>query len=276
MKLHFLVPKHDYRYQIDNCLFDEVIREILWYCKCIPEPFSTEVYLFNGYKNLPNCQGSQLLCANEKIEIMGQNSRDDYHFENDINFSLENSILANLTKPPRINCLPACTSQKNMNEMSEGQYPTSKNILVLKRSFCDVASHIFQRTCSDEIKRIYLEKGHPKLCNVLQKFEEYFDANSSCENWPESFLKSGSDIDQELINEVYDYSRKNLAYIKIMIQSPYVTKYKRDLSMTLLSYVANTGGLLGVCLGFSCISGIEIFYWIFCCFYKMWKNGPDL
>ena len=43
-----------------------------------------------------------------------------------------------------------------------------------------------------------------------------------------------------------------------MIQSPYVTKIKRDVAMTFTSYVANTGGLLGLCLGFSFISLVEI------------------
>ena len=36
--------------------------------------------------------------------------------------------------------------------------------------------------------------------------------------------------------------------------------------MTFTSYVANAGGLLGLCLGFSFISGIEIIFWLCCCF----------
>ena len=64
---------------------------------------------------------------------------------------------------------------------------------------------------------------------------------------------------------MYQYGKKNLAVVKIMMQSPYVTKIKRDVAMTFVDYIANSGGLLGLCLGFSFISGIEIIFWFFCC-----------
>ena len=57
------------------------------------------------------------------------------------------------------------------------------------------------------------------------------------------------------MNEVYDYGRKNLAFMHVMVQSPYVTVFKRDVAMSALTYIANTGGLLGLCLGFSIVSG---------------------
>ena len=41
----------------------------------------------------------------------------------------------------------------------------------------------------------------------------------------------------------------------VMVQSPYVTVFKRDVAMSALTYIANTGGLLGLCLGFSIVSG---------------------
>ena len=59
--------------------------------------------------------------------------------------------------------------------------------------------------------------------------------------------------------------KTTLALIHVMIQSPYVTKIKRDVAMTFTSYVANTGGLLGLCLGFSFISLVEILFWVCCC-----------
>ena len=69
-----------------------------------------------------------------------------------------------------------------------------------------------------------------------------------------------------LVKEMHKYGRKNLALIHVMIQSPYVTKIKRDVSMTFTTYIANSGGLLGLCLGFSFMSGIEIIFclcWLF-------------
>ena len=73
---------------------------------------------------------------------------------------------------------------------------------------------------------------------------------------------------QALKNIVNQYGKENLSLLHILIQSPYITKIKRDVAMTFTNYVANTGGLLGLCLGFSFISGVEILYW--CCF--SWKQ----
>ena len=71
--------------------------------------------------------------------------------------------------------------------------------------------------------------------------------------------------------EMYTYGRTNLAMVNLMIQSPYITKIKRDAAMTFTSYIANTGGLLGLCVGFSFISGIEILFW--CCLCCKSKNN---
>ena len=70
---------------------------------------------------------------------------------------------------------------------------------------------------------------------------------------------------------MYKYGEKNLALIHVMIQSPYVTKIKRDVAMTFTTYIANSGGLLGLCLGFSFMSGIEIMF-CFCWFCREFKK----
>ena len=86
-----------------------------------------------------------------------------------------------------------------------------------------------------------------------------------CANWPDNYFEKNTEPNQTLINELYQYGRQNLALIHIMVQSPYVTKIKRDVAMPFITFVANSGGLLGLCIGFSFISAIEILFWIFCC-----------
>ena len=86
-----------------------------------------------------------------------------------------------------------------------------------------------------------------------------------CANWPDNYFEKNNEPNQTLINELYQYGRQNLALIHIMVQSPYVTKIKRDVAMPFITFVANSGGLLGLCIGFSFISAVEIFFWI-CCF----------
>ena len=71
---------------------------------------------------------------------------------------------------------------------------------------------------------------------------------------------------------MHQYGRENLAMVNIFIQSPYVTKIRRDVAMTWTNYVANTGGLLGLCIGFSLVSAIEIIFWLCCCCHKFGKH----
>ena len=48
-----------------------------------------------------------------------------------------------------------------------------------------------------------------------------------------------------------------------LCRDPYVTKYKRDVAMTWITWIANTGGLMGLCMGMSFVSIAEIIY--YCC-----------
>ena len=83
-----------------------------------------------------------------------------------------------------------------------------------------------------------------------------------CEEWPSNYFKTFDKPNEMLREELHKYGKENLAQIHVMIQSPYVTKLKRDVAIPFVTFVSNTGGLLGLCIGFSFISGIEILFWI--------------
>ena len=74
-----------------------------------------------------------------------------------------------------------------------------------------------------------------------------------CVQWPDNYFEKYDEPNETLVNELHEYGKQNLALVHVMIQSPYVTKMKRDVAMTLTTYIANAGGLLGLCIGFSFI-----------------------
>ena len=47
-----------------------------------------------------------------------------------------------------------------------------------------------------------------------------------------------------------------------MLQEPTVFQFQWSLRMTLIDFISQIGGLLGLFLGFSLISAIEIVYWL--------------
>ena len=63
-----------------------------------------------------------------------------------------------------------------------------------------------------------------------------------------------------LQEEVFRYAKRNMALVNVYIKDPVVTRIKRDQKITVIGFVANTGGLLGLCMGFSLLSLAEFVY----------------
>ena len=110
---------------------------------------------------------------------------------------------------------------------------------------------------------------HPQLCQLLEKQSQYFGKDTSCHDWEKNIRFKQNKDNTELIEALYEYAKENLARVRIMIRNPYVQKISRDQAMTFTNYVANTGGLLGLCLGSSFLSFFEIFYH---CILKLYKQ----
>ena len=276
--LTYLPYSNGYRYERNNCLIDHIIGDIVWKCGCKPSFYENYKLIYNSTSEeriKVYCTGKRLDCAiarmkSKKSMALQQNLSEAFG----IDMTEPSRIYEKIGSVPKpyasIECLPACEVQENFNQMSSALYPQKDNFF-FQRRFCHVASHIWQVTCQDKNRKYFLDLQQAELCKTLEYFEDYFNENSSCQNWPKDFLHTFQKPNGTLLREMVRYGRKNLAVVRVMIQSPYVTKIKRDVAMTLTTYVANSGGLLGLCLGFSFISGIELIFW-FCCCCRVFKE----
>ena len=68
-----------------------------------------------------------------------------------------------------------------------------------------------------------------------------------------------TNLSQALVEQVYLYGRDNLIKLQMYIKDPYVTRYMTQEKITQISFVGTIGGSLGLFLGFSFISVVEIF-----------------
>ena len=266
--LTYLPYSSGYRYEMNNCLIDRMIGDIIWQCGCKPSFHEN----FDGWQNLSKeemqeiiCKGNKLDCAMARMKSMNsENLTETFNIDMTEPLKIAKK-LGQVSKPSAsIDCLTACKVQENSNQISLALYPQKDNFFHQQR-FCHVASHIWQITCQDKNRKYFLDLQQPELCQTLEYFGNYFNKNSSCQNWPKNFLQEFKKPNETLLGEMVEYGRKNLAAVKVMIQSPYVTRIKRDVAMTFTNYVANSGGLLGLCLGFSFISGVELIFWFCCC-----------
>ena len=104
-------------------------------------------------------------------------------YENDVIMpeALRNpTMIGNISKPESIHCMPACKVQENGVQMSFATYPQRANFFYQK-TFCDVASHIWQRTCQNENRAYFIQKDQPLLCPILKSFDEFFGYSSAVE-----------------------------------------------------------------------------------------------
>ena len=140
---------------------------------------------------------------------------------------------------------------------------------------CIVSSAPFRR-CD------YKNLGVSFLCN----FEEYLDPPIWGQKVRDQYIFEDHEIPEEKIgnsntrqfadqkasgNQVfqasnmesptYDAYEKDIAMVNFFFETNTVFEYSRDQKMTMVGYLSQMGGLLGLWMGFSFISAIEILYW---------------
>ena len=77
----------------------------------------------------------------------------------------------------------------------------------------------------------------------------------------------------EVESEIYNYAKSNLAIINIFIKDPYSKRFRKTEKMSRIAYIASSGGLLGLCMGFSFVSLAEILYHCFICVSIFFKKS---
>ena len=180
-----------------------------------------------------------------------------------------------------IECQVACQRQENDISISTQGFPGES--FSRTPDFWLVVYKLFW-SCRNEFtrygfKRPGLDRKYPGLCTF---YDEYFYGQNDINNKVESFNTSKeflgwqsqemrfsdlqsklgmSKVDQEeFVKVMMLYCKDNLARVMVFVQKPFLTIYKRDQVMSYLQLVANMGGLLGLCMGFSMVSVAEIFY----------------
>ena len=253
--LKYVSRDKGYHYDMNNCLFNFALDRILTVCKCrpifLPSTGTTAA-------EVPYCTGKSIVCMYDLMADIGGN---------------ESSVVIGTSSggsaTPRPPCYSRCNYQEHFFQISSTRFP-QRNTFYFHRSFCSVADRLRQGPCQNSRKKFFVDLYHPGLCDQLQ---DRAGLLGTCSTWPKEFLfgnsEGGTDnvpkfemnaSDARFVNSIREYSRENLAQIKVLFRSPYVQSIKRDLEMTFTGFVANTGGLLGLCMGFSFVSFFELLY----------------
>ena len=236
--LKYLPPSNGYRYAIGNCLFEAALENILEKCNCYP---GYNLGLVKDHNlDLKPCIGSNITCMNNILYRIG-------HFDH---VNVEGKMMK---------CRPSCEDQMNTMTVTTSAYP-NKNTFRYRNAFCYVIQRLLQK-CKGS-KRRPLEKSYPNICSTLEPLNG-MEENDYCINnrWtPNHRLVNCTQRHCPMEEMILEYSRKNLLMFHVLIKDPYAQRFKRDEKMPISSFIANLGGLLGLWLGFSVISGAEVLF----------------
>ncbi|XP_023348545.1 uncharacterized protein LOC111717271 [Eurytemora carolleeae] len=82
------------------------------------------------------------------------------------------------------------------------------------------------------------------------------------------YIQRANHTGKELVDLLYQYSKNNLALVNVYIKKPVVTKIKRDQKIPVIWFVANSGGILGLCMGFSMVTVFELVHYMLVCLWN--------
>ena len=71
-------------------------------------------------------------------------------------------------------------------------------------------------------------------------------------------------------NSLYDAYEQDIAMVTFFFESTTAFEFIREPRTTMVDFVSQIGGVLGLCMGFSFVSLVELAYW---CTVRMAKNS---
>ena len=153
----------------------------------------------------------------------------------------------NETDSKATRCLQRCESQTDSLVLTSSRYP-SRVSFQKSPILCYTLKKIV-RICQggDKFRSALLEQHYSNFkCSDIEHIN--FTLCSVVDFSPDYSMITRN---QKLVDFLLQYAQENIVRLTVYIKDPFYTKMKRDEQMTIISFIGNFGGLLGLCLGLS-------------------------
>ncbi len=155
-------------------------------------------------------------------------------------------------------CLQRCDLQNETPTFTSSNFPIEATFP--RHYFICLTLKKVSRICNDSQRAKIFEASQDQTSGITCK--DILNANNTykiCDDKGKPIFAM-TQQNPQLCNFLYDYAKNNFAYLSVIFKDPYYTLIKRDEQLPLISFLGNTGGLLGLCMGLSLVSIFEIFY----------------
>ena len=261
-----------------NCLYESLLENVFDNCSCIPNFASIK------FPELPDdfhvCNGNELHCAVKMGNEMGNEdlglnmaintkANDELHTcrptcEMQVRNLFSLNSIQNLVRKKSISIFFLSNHQEEKMISTSSSYPNWQTFSA-RGDFCLVMKKVV-KVCKDPVRKLDLEARYEGELSCEQLIALHEGQRELCQKAIP--IESIVNDFPKVVDFLHKYASKNIAVVKIFIRDPYYTLYKKDVQISITSFVGNTGGLVGLCMGLSFISLFEMVYHIFNYFAK--------
>ena len=164
-------------------------------------------------------------------------------------------------------CLPDCHSVKYSYTLSMAKFRRCDQRNLNYSPLCSLNPKFSPAPWQKNIIDIY------KLSNNIPTYVSSLDGVER-EYYPTALAKEREVMESFTYNEYsqrYNAYENDIAVLYVYFGQPTTTEYIRVVSLSWVGFLAQAGGLIGACLGFSFISLVEIIYWFLIRFCRLSK-----
>ena len=164
-------------------------------------------------------------------------------------------------------CLPDCSDTIYQSRVSAAPFRTCDHTNLGSSSLCDFDNldmnpPIWSYMVEEEFKGAdlsvpdYAKPDSKKLSNIRKSIVD------------PSKIKDLTLLNYYNNHKTYNAFEKDIAIVNFYFDQSNIVQFKRSLRMTMTDYISQMGGLLGLGIGFSFVSGVEIIYWLTIRFFR--------
>ena len=257
ISLTYFRPEYGYKYAMNHCLYESKLQNIMRHCNCTPEFISsTQIKIWNI--TLQTCMGEAMKCSKEWLSLPSSDKLEHLR---------EVKVTENGVETVK-RCLPSCVINELKTTSSSANYPNFY-VFLHGQGPCIIMRKLV-RLCTDEsfqAKKEVFEDVYDKLYEFGLK---YGKNGSICKGLCEAYEKEkmcnpsplSVSYDNPLVIFLFEYAKQNVLYINVAMRDQFYTKIKKDLEISRLDFFNGVGGMLGLCLGLSIISVLEVLFHI--------------
>ncbi len=160
-----------------------------------------------------------------------------------------------------LKCLQSCELQTEIPTFTSSIFPIESTFP--KHHFFCLTLIKVARICNDSYRAKIFESSFDETLGV--SCSDILKANNTIGICLNGKVKPNSTLllqNSQITKFLYKYAKTNLAVLYVLIKDPFYTLIKKDEQISVISFIGNAGGLMGLCMGLSLVSIFEIFYHI--------------